>query len=54
MAMVLCEFEFEPLGFVDGKGGWTDAFPGLRASFPGPGVMAPEGDMKVRIKRRRR
>ena len=52
VAIVLVNFELEPLHFLDGQGKKTENFPGLAKRFAGKGVMTMEGDMKVRIKRR--
>jgi len=51
VAMVLLEFEFELVGFVDEKGG-AGGFPGLGAQFAGAGVVALGGDLSVRVRRR--
>ncbi|KAK3076367.1 hypothetical protein LTS18_013214, partial [Coniosporium uncinatum] len=51
VAMVLLEFEFEPVGFVDMKGN-AGGFPGLSNQYAGAGVVAIGGDMRVKIKRR--
>ena len=53
VAMVLLTFEFETLGYVDGKGKPTQKFPGLRDTLPGSAVMVAGGDYRVRVKRRK-
>jgi cytochrome P450 len=52
VAMTLLAFDFELLGFLDKQGKDTTKFPGIRNSFNGSGILAAEGDLKVRIKRR--
>lgn len=52
VAMVLLGFEFEVLGFVDGKEIATQKFPGIRQNYPGTGTVCMDGDLKVRIRRR--
>ena len=54
VACVLLAFGIEAVGFVDGEGGSGGGFPGLRKSYSGSGIMAAEGDVRVRIKVRRR
>ena len=54
VAVVLLSFEMEPRGFVDEKGKSTQAFPELRKSFSGSGIMATDADMIIKIKSRRR
>jgi hypothetical protein len=53
VAMILLEFEFEFVDFLDNTGKATTKFPGLSAAYPGSGVVVMSGDMKVRIKRSR-
>ncbi len=53
VAMLLLTFDFEFVDYVDDRGNSRKTFPGLRQSFGGSGVTAMEGDMKVRIKRRK-
>jgi hypothetical protein len=53
LGYVLLGYEVEVLGFVDAKGKETEAFPGLRAGYTGTGVIALEGDVKVRLRRRK-
>jgi len=52
VAMVLLNFEFDVLGFVDDKGKSTPKFPGLRSSYQGSGVMVASGDLSVKIRKR--
>lgn len=52
VAMFLLAFDFEPLGFVDGKGRKTESFPGLTNAYPGSAVIVMEGDMLVKISRK--
>ena len=54
VASVLLSFEIEPLGFVDGRGKSNKKFPGLAKSYLGSGVMVMDGDMRIKIKSRRR
>ncbi|KAK3169358.1 hypothetical protein OEA41_008741 [Lepraria neglecta] len=53
VALVLLAFEFEPLGFVDEQRKSKNEFPGLRKSYSGSGIMAMDGDMRVKIKSRK-
>ena len=52
VALVLLAFDFEPVGFVDEQGRSRKDFPGLRQTYSGSGVLAMDGDMRVRIKKR--
>ncbi|KAK5096250.1 hypothetical protein LTR70_003111 [Exophiala xenobiotica] len=52
VAVVLLAFEFDVLGYVDGKGKATGRFPGLRDTLPGSAVMVASGDVRVNVKRR--
>jgi len=52
VATVLLSFDIENLGFVDEQGKSTETFPGLRKAYAGSGIMAMDGDMRVKIKRR--
>ncbi|KAI6812063.1 hypothetical protein KC340_g14414 [Hortaea werneckii] len=54
LAMVLLKFEFEVVGFVDEKGNATQQFPGFAKAFAGSGALAPGGDLRVRMRARRR
>lgn len=54
VAMVLLAFEFEVIGFVDEHGKSKAKFPGLRQAYSGTGVVAMDGDVKVKMKRRQR
>lgn len=53
LAMVLLEFDFDVLGFVDAQGHRTEAFPGFAKAFAGSGALAPGGDLRVRMRPRR-
>ncbi|KAF2432330.1 cytochrome P450 [Tothia fuscella] len=53
VAMVLLNFKFEVLGFVDLNGKPRDHFPGLKDSYSGSGIMAMDGDIRVKVMRRR-
>ncbi|KAL2048850.1 hypothetical protein ABVK25_010908 [Lepraria finkii] len=53
VALVLLAFEIEPLGFVDEQRKSKKEFPGLRKSYAGSGIMAMDGDMRVKIKSRK-
>lgn len=52
VAAILLTFDFELLGYVDGKGQSSNHFPTIRDSLPGSGVCAASGDARVRVKRR--
>ena len=52
VAMVLLNYDIQPLHFLDGQGKKTDKFPELAKRFAGNGIVATEGDLKVRMKRR--
>jgi cytochrome P450 len=52
VALILLNFEFEVLGFVDVKGKPSGEFPGLKDAYSGSGVMGMDGDIRVKIKRR--
>lgn len=52
VATVLLNFDIQPASFVDGQGRETKRFPRLGKGFQGAGVMAMEGDMMVRMKRK--
>ena len=52
VAMVLLNYDIQPVKFLDGRGKETDKFPCLSRRLPGSGVIAMEGDMEVRMKRR--
>lgn len=54
VALILLTFEFEVLGFTDEKGKRKITFPGLRKAYSGSGMMAMDGDITVRMKRRLR
>ena len=54
VAATLLSFEIEPLSFVDEHGKSTKKFPGLAKAYSGSTVMAMDGDMRVKIKRRQR
>ncbi|KAI7182905.1 hypothetical protein KC324_g8114 [Hortaea werneckii] len=53
LAMVLLQFDFDVLGFVDAQGHPTEAFPGFAKAFAGSGALAPGGDLRVRMRPRR-
>jgi Cytochrome P450 len=50
LALVLLEFEFEVLGYMEEGGGKRDRFPTLRHGYSGSAIMVMEGDVKVRMK----
>lgn len=52
VASVLLSFDFEVLSFLDEVGRDVENFPRPRPCLPGSGVLAPGGDMKVRVRRR--
>lgn len=52
IALVLLNFEFEVLGFVDLEGKSRDEFPGFMDAYSGTSIVAMDGDIKVRVKRR--
>jgi Cytochrome P450 len=52
VAMFLLGFDVEVVRFVDEAGKGTAKFPGLRKGFSGNGIMAMDGDFKVRIRRK--
>lgn len=54
VALMLMTFEFEPVGFVDQQGKSKKEFPGLGKSFQGSGIMAMDGNMRVKIRSRKR
>jgi hypothetical protein len=54
VAMVLLAFEFEVIEFVDEHGKSKARFPGLKQAYSGTGVVAMDGDAKVRMRRRQR
>lgn len=52
VAVVLLKYDIQPVNFLDGLGKETDKFPCLARRFGGNGIIALEGDMEVRMKRR--
>ncbi|OCK85342.1 cytochrome P450 [Lepidopterella palustris CBS 459.81] len=54
VAMVLLSFDFEFVEFLNEQGKSTERFPGLREGYSGSGVIAMDGDMSVRMRRRKR
>jgi len=52
VALILLDFDFEVLGYVEENGKPRTKFPGLRDAYAGSGVMAIDGDIRVRMKRR--
>jgi hypothetical protein len=54
VALVLLTFEFEVVRFVDGQGKTRKGFPGIKQAYSGTGVVAMDGDIKVRMRRRER
>lgn len=52
VATLLDLFDFEVLGYLDGKKKPSDKFPVLKDSLPGSAMMVPGGDMRVRITRK--
>lgn len=53
VAMVLLDYEIEVLGFTESNGKATSQFPGLRDTLPGPAVFVANGDVRVKMKRRK-
>jgi Cytochrome P450 len=51
VALTLLEFDLQGLGYVDQKGMSTEKFPCFVQAFSGSGVIAMDGDVKVRMKR---
>jgi cytochrome P450 len=54
LAMVLIRFQFEVLGFMDKDGNSIAHLPGFANQYPGSGALTPDGDFKVRMRRRER
>jgi cytochrome P450 len=52
IAIMLLNFDFEFLQFVDAEGKPSAQFPGLRDAYSGTGVMVMDGDVRVKMKRR--
>jgi hypothetical protein len=52
VAMVLLNYDIQPLDFLDGQGKQMDEFPELAKSLARNGILAMEGDMRVKMKRR--
>ncbi|KXT11119.1 hypothetical protein AC579_640 [Pseudocercospora musae] len=53
VAQTLKILDFEVKGFLDEDGKSTTSFPGVTPSLPGVVIYAPNGDLRVEIKRRR-
>lgn len=51
-AMIMLQFEFEVLGFIDADKKPTSSFPGYNNAYPGSGVIVPGGDVLVKLRRR--
>ncbi|KAF2770903.1 cytochrome P450 [Teratosphaeria nubilosa] len=54
VAMILLRFDITVRGFVDAEKKPTDIFPKPAKAFAGTAVLAPGGDMTVKVRRRRR
>jgi cytochrome P450 len=52
VAIVLLNFDFEFLYFVNAEGKAGTQFPGFRDAYSGTGVMVMDGDVRVKMKRR--
>jgi hypothetical protein len=52
VAMVVLNFEFEFLGFVDENGEGRREFPGLKDAYSGTAILVMDGDVRVKVKRR--
>lgn len=52
VATLLQMYDFEKVGYLDAKGRRTDKFPGVKSRLAGGGTLRPDGDLRVRIKRR--
>ncbi|KAF7846362.1 hypothetical protein BT93_L4499 [Corymbia citriodora subsp. variegata] len=52
VAIILCEFDLKPLGYVDENGNESKEFPIVKDCMPGTAIMAPKGDVKVSVKQR--
>ncbi len=52
VAMVLLSFELGFAGYVGADGQTSKQFPGLRSAFSGSGIMAADGDIRVKLKAR--
>jgi cytochrome P450 len=52
VAMVLSNFDFDVVGFVDEKWKPSKQFPRIRAGYSGPGLVSPGGDVKVVVTRK--
>lgn len=50
VATMLLNFDFEVLGFEDLSGKAMRRFPGLKEAYTGNGVMAMDGDMRVKMR----
>lgn len=49
---MLLNFDLEPLGFLDGEGRKTTSFPELADVLMGSAVIALNGDMEVKLRRK--
>ena len=54
VATTLLSFDIEPLSFLNEHGKITKKFPGLAEAYSGSTVMAMDGDMRVKMKSRKR
>jgi len=53
IALMILRFDFEVLGYVKMDGTRSDRGPRLDEEFAGSGVMPPDRDMRVRLRKRR-
>ena len=53
VAVILLALDIKPLGFTDGWGKSTKQFPTPRQSYPGSAILATDGDLIARIRRRK-
>ncbi|ERF75821.1 hypothetical protein EPUS_01651 [Endocarpon pusillum Z07020] len=53
VATLLRMYDFEKVGYLDGKGKRTDKFPGVKSRLAGGGTLRPDGDHRVRMERRK-
>jgi hypothetical protein len=52
VALLLLEFDIEVLNYTDLEGNLTETFPEMKDSYQGSGIVAMNGDVKVRMKRK--
>lgn len=52
LATVLLTFDLEVLGFLDAQGKAKKSFPGIKQAYSGTGIVAMDGDIKIRMRRR--